>query len=138
MRYVRDNLQALLAAIREHMGDLFTATDSVALLDMLSSFADMTALSPLLYTRPEVSEGDPGGAGGPLVIDGGRHPVMSAVQPVHFVENSTFVNSLQNFQVVTGPNGSGECAVSACLWTNHSVCNLFRDKHVCHTCLPVL
>ncbi|CAE7746686.1 MSH4, partial [Symbiodinium microadriaticum] len=69
---------------------------------MLSSFADLAALSALVYSRPEVTEA------GPLVIDGGRHPVMSSLQPLHFVENSAFVNSLQNFQVVTGPNGSGK------------------------------
>jgi DNA mismatch repair protein MSH4 len=97
-------IQELLGSVRLHMGDLFSLTDSVALLDMLGSFADMVACSPLVFTRPHVKEAEDG----PLLIDGGRHPVMSSLQPLHFVENGVFLNSVQSFQVVSGVNGAGK------------------------------
>ena len=38
------------------MEGLYSLTDSIALLDMLTSFADLVALSPHTYTRPKVIE----------------------------------------------------------------------------------
>lgn len=97
-------IQDLLGTVRVHMSDLFSLADSVALLDMLGSFADMVASSPLVFSRPRIKEADDG----PLLIDRGRHVVMSTLQPLHFVENGVFLNSVQSFQVVSGVNGAGK------------------------------
>lgn len=58
----------------------------VALLDMIFGFADMVTLSPLPFSRPEVT------ADGPLSIQGGRHPIVGAVQDdCRFVPNDVYM-----------------------------------------------
>jgi DNA mismatch repair ATPase MutS len=77
-----------------------------ALLDMLTSFADLVALSPHPFSRPVLK------ADGPMVVKAGRHPVIScqSVQQLasSFVANDLFMSPLDNMHVITGPNGSGK------------------------------
>lgn len=73
---------------------------------MLSSFADLVALSPHPYTRPVLC------AEGPLVVKAGRHPVISTL-PLQqlassFVANDLFLSPLENVHIITGPNGAGK------------------------------
>ena len=73
---------------------------------MLTSFADLVALSPHPFTRPVIQ------SDGPIVVKAGRHPVIS-VLPMQqlassFVANDLFLSPLENFHVITGPNGSGK------------------------------
>lgn len=73
---------------------------------MLSSFADLVALSPHPFTRPVMK------TDGPIVIKAGRHPVISTL-PIQqmtssFVANDLFLSPLENLHVITGPNGSGK------------------------------
>lgn len=77
-----------------------------ALLDMLTSFADLVALCPHPYTRPVIT-GD-----GPIVVKSGRHPVISTL-PLQqltssFVANDLFLSPLENVHIITGPNGAGK------------------------------
>jgi hypothetical protein len=73
---------------------------------MLTSFADLVALSPHPYTRPVLV------IDGPMVVKAGRHPVV-CILPVQqmlssFVANDTFLSPLENLHIVTGPNGAGK------------------------------
>ncbi|KAJ1417315.1 muts domain V-domain-containing protein, partial [Ochromonadaceae sp. CCMP2298] len=99
-------IQALLADLRTNIDCLFTLTDSVAMLDMLSSFADLVALSPHPFTRPVMTPE------GPIVIKAGRHPVVSTIATHQlassFISNDLFLSPLENMHIVTGPNGSGK------------------------------
>ena len=49
---MQDLLTSVLETVRVNMDALFALTDSVALVDMLASFADLVALSPQTYSRP--------------------------------------------------------------------------------------
>lgn len=77
-----------------------------ALLDMLTSFADLVALSPHPFVRPVLSEG------GPTVVQAGRHPVVSCLQVQQmassFVASDLLISPPDNLHVITGPNGSGK------------------------------
>ena len=83
---------------------------------MLSSFADLVALSPHPYTRPVLCPG------GPLVVKAGRHPVVSTL-PLQqlassFVANDLFLSPLENVHIITGPNGAGKVSLSIYLSTH--------------------
>ena len=73
---------------------------------MLVSFADLVALTPHVYTRPLLN------LDGPLVIQAGRHPVISTLplqqMTSSFVANDLFISPLENLHLITGPNGSGK------------------------------
>ena len=73
---------------------------------MLSSFADLVALSPHPFSRPVIN------ADGPVVVKAGRHPVICSLplqqMASSFVANDLFLSPLENLHVVTGPNGSGK------------------------------
>lgn len=78
-----------------------------ALLDMLVSFADLSALSNETYSRPTVCSSEAS-----LVIKSGRHPVVSQNRSqaygATFIPNDLFMNASQRFVVVTGANGAGK------------------------------
>jgi DNA mismatch repair ATPase MutS len=92
-------------------------------LDLLVSFADLIALSSDTFVRPKLT------SSGGLTIHSGRHPVVSANrlqqlgQP--FVPNDININEYQNFQVITGANGSGKVSFLRCSHSNFLVSNLF-------------
>jgi DNA mismatch repair protein MSH4 len=92
----------VLSRVRERVGVIFTAVDSISIADMLVSFADLVALSPLPFTRPQLK------TDGPLVIQKGRHPIVDRVQKHQFIENDSFLSTLNNFVIITGTNGSGK------------------------------
>lgn len=77
-----------------------------ALLDMLTSFAELAALSPHPFTIPSITEH------GPIVIKAGRHPIISAQVGHHtstsFVPNDVLLSIYDNMHIITGPNGSGK------------------------------
>ena len=76
---------------------------------MLASFADLVALNPHPFTRPVLCEE------GPLVIKAGRHVVVSSLPQQQltssFVPNDLFISSLDNMQIISGPNGSGKVKI---------------------------
>jgi DNA mismatch repair protein MSH4 len=78
-------------------------------LDLLVSFADLIALSSDTFVRPKLT------SGGSLTIQSGRHPVVSVnrLQQLgqSFIPNDININEYQNFQVITGANGSGKVSV---------------------------
>jgi DNA mismatch repair protein MSH4 len=62
-------IQDLMAALRTEAPRLFKVCESVALLDMIASFAQITTMRD--YVRPEIT--------GTLAIQGARHPILDKV-----------------------------------------------------------
>ena len=83
-------MKELLVWLQGHLNSLFAQSESVALLDMLVSFADHVMVSPLQYTRPECTDG------GPLLINQGRHPVVADISSQQeFVANNTVIDEFR-------------------------------------------
>ncbi|EQC41619.1 hypothetical protein, variant [Saprolegnia diclina VS20] len=98
-------INALMDEIRPFVCHLYAMVESVALLDMLLSFTNLVALSPVdqPYCRPQMCPG------GNFVIKKGRHPLIEqVVQDRPFVPNDVFLDPVTNFNVITGPNCSGK------------------------------
>ena len=101
-------IQDALEEIRFYISSIFLLVDSIALLDMLCSFADLVALSSDSFVRPELVYD------GSLKIRGGRHLAVSRLQAFasrgegSFVANDCTIGEDAKFVIVTGPNGSGK------------------------------
>ncbi|KAI0317904.1 muts domain V-domain-containing protein [Amylostereum chailletii] len=92
-------IQGLVKDILEHAGALYKASEAVALLDMLWSFAHVSILRN--YVRPEFT--------GTLAIKAGRHPILESLQFAGaLVPNDMYVSESSAFQIVQGPNMSGK------------------------------
>ncbi|KAI0668609.1 muts domain V-domain-containing protein [Trametes maxima] len=88
-------IQDLTDEIVVDIGALYKASEAVALLDLLWSFAHASIL------RPEFT--------GTLAIKSGRHPVLETVQSAGaMVPNDVYCCEASSFQVVQGPNMSGK------------------------------
>lgn len=107
-----------------HLTELFAQAESLAMLDLLVSFADLVLSSPREWCCPVIRDG------GPLVIKEGRHPIMAELSSEHrgkfiikrdgaaqsrdnhdkvgFVPNNTFVDDMTSLHVISGVNGSGK------------------------------
>ncbi|CAL1697007.1 unnamed protein product [Somion occarium] len=94
-KVINDLIQFVVANI----GALYKASEAVALLDMLWSFAHTSIIRS--YVRPEFT--------GTLAIKGGRHPVLEGVQTAGMtVPNDVYCCDSSSFQIVQGPNMSGK------------------------------
>jgi DNA mismatch repair protein MSH4 len=106
LKITHDLIQSLMTEIRSSMEGLFLLTDSIALIDMLISFADLVSMSPHKFMRPQLT------VSGPLFIREGSHPVLATINPqkrnTQFIPNNTLMNHFNSFQIITGPNGSGK------------------------------
>lgn len=91
-------VQELMTEVREHMSILFKISESIAMLDMLASFAHNVTLRD--YTRPEITR--------TLGIKAGRHPIREKVQNSAFIPNDVFATQQSRFQIITGCNMSGK------------------------------
>ncbi|KAF9356455.1 MutS protein msh4 [Mortierella sp. AD094] len=94
-----DNIvNELSSDIRADIGAIYKASEALAMLDMLLSFAHLHIISD--YIRPDFAD--------TLVIKQGRHPVIEKLYSVLFVPNDTYAGPANTFQVITGPNMSGK------------------------------
>ncbi|KAF2810331.1 DNA mismatch repair protein MutS [Mytilinidion resinicola] len=91
-------VQDLITAVREQMSILFKICESIAMLDMVSSFAH-TATSQD-YVRPQITD--------TLAIKSGRHPIREKLQHTKFIPNDVYATQQTRFQVITGCNMSGK------------------------------
>ncbi|PPQ98977.1 hypothetical protein CVT24_003473 [Panaeolus cyanescens] len=92
-------VQELLAVIVHDIGALYQASEAVALLDMMWSFAHTSIIRN--YVRPEFT--------GTLAIKSGRHPILEAVKSVGtLVPNDVYCDDSSSFQIIQGPNMSGK------------------------------
>lgn len=92
-------IQELTVELVVDIGALYKASEAVAILDMLWSFAHASILRN--YVRPEFT--------GTLAIKAGRHPILESVQSAGtLVPNDVFCCEASSFQIVQGPNMSGK------------------------------
>ncbi|MDR1960894.1 MAG: DNA mismatch repair protein MutS, partial [Gracilibacteraceae bacterium] len=81
--------------------DIRQAARLLAELDVYAALAECAALGG--YARPEITEG------GPLIISGGRHPVIEKLSPgANFVPNDTLLSDKKHLALITGPNMAGK------------------------------
>ncbi|XP_047005033.1 mutS protein homolog 4-like [Schistocerca americana] len=88
----------LLNEIREEVGCLYKLCEKISELDMLTSFAKLSALPS--YVCPQF--------GDRLDVKSSRHPILDFINPTEPVPNDIFATADKNFQIVTGPNMSGK------------------------------
>jgi DNA mismatch repair protein MSH4 len=93
------SVQELIADLREHMSVLFKICESIAMLDMLSSFAQVVTSQD--YVRPKIDEDT-------LAVRAGRHPIREKIQNTKFVPNDIYATQQSRFQIITGCNMSGK------------------------------
>ena len=88
--------------ITEQIERLQTTANSIAVLDVLTSFA--TIAEDYNYTMPIVDNG------GEIDIKEGRHPVIERMLPTgSFVQNDTYLNIEEDrLAMITGPNMAGK------------------------------
>mgnify|MGYP005774506525 FL=1 len=88
--------------ITEQIERLQTTANSIAILDVLTSFA--TIAEDYNYTMPIVNNG------GEIEIKEGRHPVIERMLPTGtFVQNDTYLNTEDDrLAMITGPNMAGK------------------------------
>ena len=95
-------LTKLQEAIRSRLHVIFSVGESVALLDMLGSFATFVSASGAPYARPCM------GDGAILVLKQCRHPLLEAQGDTSVVANDVMITHACKFQLITGPNMSGK------------------------------
>ncbi|KJZ80100.1 hypothetical protein HIM_00814 [Hirsutella minnesotensis 3608] len=91
-------IQGLMRDLRQVSPDLFRMCESVALVDMISSFAQLATSRD--YIRPEVSD--------TLALKSARHPVLDRTLGTGYIPNDYYANEQHSFHVVTGCNMSGK------------------------------
>lgn len=94
------SVRSLIADVREYMFGLFKICESLAVLDMLTSFAHLVASRD--YSRPTFSES------GTLAVRSGRHPVREKIFKTEFIPNDVYATQQTRFQIITGCNMSGK------------------------------
>ncbi|KAK5204347.1 MutS protein msh4 [Exophiala xenobiotica] len=92
-------VQALIDVVRSKIHPLFKISESIALLDMLASLAQIAILNN--YVRPEITDIT-------LAIKAGRHPLREKLQAERFVPNDVYATQQNRFQIITGCNMSGK------------------------------
>nr|POF02998.1 muts protein like 4 [Quercus suber] len=88
----------LIKDLREHMSVLFKISESISMLDMLSSFAHL--VTSMNYTRPIIQDA--------LAFRASRHPILEKIQTTTFIPNDVYATQQARFQVITGCNMSGK------------------------------
>lgn len=92
----------LVSTILERMNSLHKLSESLALLDMMFSFANLVTLGGE-YVRPQITKT------GPIAIKSGRHPILEKKNANgFFVPNDTYIADSSNLQILTGANMSGK------------------------------
>ncbi|KAI6104751.1 muts domain V-domain-containing protein [Pisolithus croceorrhizus] len=88
-------IQDLVEQILAYSGALYAASEAVAIIDLLWSFAHTSIM------RPEFT--------GTFAVKAGRHPILETVQAAGtLVPNDIYCCDSSHFQIVQGPNMSGK------------------------------
>ncbi|KAK6213468.1 DNA mismatch repair protein [Colletotrichum tabaci] len=91
-------IQDLIDSVRTQLQPLYRVCDSIALLDMIASFAHASSIHD--WKRPEISE--------TLALKSARHPILDKTSRSPFVPNDYYATEEYRFHVVTGCNMSGK------------------------------
>ena len=94
-------IQDLLSNIRSQIKAISSIADTLAFLDLVSTFAQVSLNSN--YTRPEINT-----RMGTIAIQHGRHPVAERLPGTNFVPNNVLLTAGHGFQLVLGPNSAGK------------------------------
>ena len=88
--------------VSDNIGRLFGSARAVALLDVVTSLAELASEEG--YVRPKVDNSEI------IDIKGGRHPVVERMLTGddRFIPNDTFLNDDNRLMVLTGPNMAGK------------------------------
>lgn len=84
--------------VRSEIHPLFKISEGIAMLDMLSAFAQLVTTHD--YVQPEFTD--------TLAIKAGRHPVHEKVHDDKFIPNDVYATEQNRFQIITGCNMSGK------------------------------
>ncbi|PBP17310.1 DNA mismatch repair protein Msh4 [Diplocarpon rosae] len=95
-------IQDLIENIRGEIPVLFRVCESIAMLDMITSFAHLTTTAEpqAEYSRPQI--------GDTIAVGSGRHPIKERISRERFVPNDVYASQEQRFQIITGCNMSGK------------------------------
>lgn len=91
-------IQSLIERVRPKLHPLFKISESLAVLDMLSSFAHLATTHE--YAKPELTD--------VMAIKSGRHPVRERINREKFIPNDVYASKQSRFQIITGCNMSGK------------------------------
>ena len=94
-------IQDLLSNIRNQIKAISSIADTLAFLDLVSTFALVCSNSN--YVRPEINT-----RMGTIAIQQGRHPVAERLDGIDFVSNDVLLMPSRGFQLVLGPNSAGK------------------------------
>lgn len=81
---------------------LHSLCDSVAILDMLSSFVSYCSVCPVRTVEPSFT------IGGPIALKNAHHPMLLKLSPQNSVHNDLFLGETSALHVITGRNQSGK------------------------------
>ncbi|EFY96656.2 DNA mismatch repair protein [Metarhizium robertsii ARSEF 23] len=91
-------IQELILDLRESSPQLFRVCESVALVDMIASFAHLATIRD--YVRPEILD--------TLALKAARHPILDNIMFEGFVPNDYYATPQHRFHIVTGCNMAGK------------------------------
>jgi DNA mismatch repair protein MSH4 len=92
------SIHDLINDVRTEVQPLFRISESIAMLDMIASFAQLVTTQD--YVRPELTE--------TLAIKAGRHPVKEKIQREKYIPNDVYATQQSRLQIITGCNMSGK------------------------------
>ncbi|KAJ4138368.1 MutS protein msh4 [Fusarium equiseti] len=91
-------IQELMKELQDDVPHLFRVCESIALVDMIASFAQLATTRD--YVRPDITS--------TLALKGARHPVLDKNMNGNFVPNDYYSTQQYCFHIVTGCNMSGK------------------------------
>ncbi|KAF5866181.1 MutS protein msh4 [Aspergillus alliaceus] len=94
-------VQELIQDIRAEIAHLFKISEAIAMLDMLSSFAQLATCHD--YVRAELTD-----VIDALAIKSGRHPICEKIHTKKFIPKDAYATQQSHFQIITGCNMSGK------------------------------
>ncbi len=92
--------EELLELLAKDLSELLVCAESIAEIDVLSSFAERA--TSLNFCKPEIRN-EPG-----ICIENGRHPVVEETITTQFIDNSLHLKDNQKMLIITGPNMGGK------------------------------
>lgn len=105
LSYTQKHILSLQMITIPYLPFIYKLSESVALLDMLHSFATYAIESKQETCNPEISKE------GPIAISNGYHPILTDVKKGlgRVIPNNTYAtDTLQNVHIITGENNSGK------------------------------
>ena len=94
-----NSIQKLVDKVRVEVHPLFKVSECIAILDMLSGFAQVVSTQD--YVKPTLELDTVG-------VKSGRHPIREKIQSDKYIPNDYYASPAARFQIITGCNMSGK------------------------------